>query len=111
MEKSLSPRKAFSRFGLQKVFLTASLALFHVVAHAQGGAQAVGKATAIFKTYQQPVQTLLYTIAAIITLIGAFNIYFKMQNGDQDVKKSILMTVGGCVAFIAMAQALPAIFG
>ena len=27
-------------------------------------------------------------IAAVIVLVGAFNVYFKMQNGDQDVKKT-----------------------
>ena len=36
--------------------------------------------------------------------------YFKMQNGDQDVKKTIMMTIGGCVAFIAMSEALPMFF-
>ena len=44
------------------------------------------------------------------TLVGAFNVYFKMQNGDQDVKKTVMMTIGGCVAFIAMSEALPMFF-
>ena len=33
-----------------------------------------------------------------------------LQNGDQDVKKTIMMTIGGCVAFIAMSEALPLFF-
>lgn len=49
-------------------------------------------------------------IAAVIVLVGSFNVYFKMQNGDQDVKKTIMMTIGGCVAFIAMSEALPMFF-
>ena len=49
-------------------------------------------------------------ITAVIVLVGAFNVYFKMQNGDQDVKKTIMMTIGGCVAFIAMSEALPLFF-
>ena len=49
-------------------------------------------------------------IAAVIVLVGAFNVYFKMQNGDQDVKKTIMLTIGGCVAFIAMSEALPLFF-
>lgn len=68
------------------------------------------KATAEFIKYQEPVRKLLYAIAAVIALVGAFSIYFKMQNGDQDVKKSIMLTIGGCVAFIAMAGALPSFF-
>ena len=39
-------------------------------------------------------------IAAVIVLVGAFNVYFKMQSGDQDVKKTIMLPIGGCVAFI-----------
>ena len=49
-------------------------------------------------------------IAAVIVLVGAFNVYFKMQNGDQDVKKTIMPTIGGCIAFIALSEALPLFF-
>ena len=49
-------------------------------------------------------------IAAVIVLVGAFNVYFKMQNGDQDVKKTIMLTIGGCIAFIALSEALPLFF-
>ena len=61
-------------------------------------------------SYQTPVANLMKAIAAVIVLVGAFNVYFKMQNGDQDVKKTIMMTIGGCVAFIAMSEALPLFF-
>lgn len=33
-----------------------------------------------------------------------------LQNGDQDVKKTIMMTIGGCIAFIALSEALPLFF-
>ena len=32
------------------------------------------------------------------------------QNGDQDVKKTIMLTLGGCVSFIALSEALPLFF-
>lgn len=32
------------------------------------------------------------------------------QNGDQDVKKTIMLTIGGCIAFIALSEALPLFF-
>lgn len=63
-----------------------------------------------FKGYSTPVSNLMKAIAAVIVLIGAFNVFFKMQNGDQDVKKTIMMTIGGAVAFIAMSEALPKFF-
>lgn len=79
------------------------------MAQSKGAAGFTSAATEI-SSYMKPVQTLLYAIAGVVSLVGAFNIYFKMQNGDQDVKKTIMMTVGGCVAFIAAATALPAFF-
>ena len=74
------------------------------------GAGGFTKATTEISSYQTPVSNLMKAIAAVIVLVGAFNVYFKMQNGDQDVKKSIMMTIGGCVAFIAMSEALPLFF-
>ena len=74
------------------------------------GAGGFTKATTEISSYQTPVANLMKAIAAVIVLVGAFNVYFKMQNGDQDVKKTIMMTFGGCVAFIAMSEALPLFF-
>jgi conjugative transposon protein traE len=103
--------KILSKFS-PKVQAVVALSMLTTLAHAQGnrGVGAIGQAAATFRSYQGPVQSLLYAIAAVIALVGAFNIYFKMQNGDQDVKKTILMTIGGCIAFVAMAVALPAFF-
>lgn len=78
-------------------------------ADSKGGA-GFSAATTEISSYKQPVQNLMNAIAAVIAIVGAFNVYFKMQNGDQDVKKTIMMTIGGCVAFVALAQALPLFF-
>ena len=67
-------------------------------------------ATQEVSSYQTPVSNLMKAIAAVIVLVGAFNVYFKMQNGDQDVKKTIMLTIGGCIAFIALSEALPLFF-
>ena len=74
------------------------------------GAGGFTKATTEIQSYETPVANLMKAIAAVIVLVGAFNVYFKMQNGDQDVKKTVMMTIGGCVAFIAMSEALPMFF-
>jgi len=55
----------------------------------------------------EPVQSLCYIIAAIIAVLGAFNIFFKMQNGDQDVKKTILLVIGSSAGFVILASQLP----
>ena len=74
------------------------------------GAAGFTKATQEVSSYQTPVSNLMKAIAAVIVLVGAFNVYFKMQNGDQDVKKTIMLTIGGCIAFIALSEALPLFF-
>ena len=88
------------------------LLLFHatMIFASSTGAGGFTKATTEISSYQTPVSNLMKAIAAVIVLVGAFNVYFKMQNGDQDVKKTIMMTIGGCVAFIAMSEALPLFF-
>ena len=55
------------------------------------GAGGFTKATTEISSYQTPVSNLMKAIAAVIVLVGAFNVYFKMQNGDQDVKKTIVI--------------------
>lgn len=74
------------------------------------GAAGFSAATKEIQSYQEPVKKLMYAIAAVIALVGAGTVYFKMNNGDQDVKKTIVLVIGGCVAMVAMAQALPAFF-
>ena len=70
--------------------------------------QVEGKET--IKAADVAMPTHSEAIAAVIVLVGAFNVYFKMQNGDQDVKKTIMLTIGGCIAFIALSEALPLFF-
>ena len=86
---------------------------FFTVSDAMASSKGAGgftKATTEIQSYETPVANLMKAIAAAIVLVGAFNVYFKMQNGDQDVKKTVMMTIGGCVAFIAMSEALPMFF-
>lgn len=110
MRKKLSTLSA--AFQPKKALLLIGLTTIHSLSYAQynKGVGAIQQAATSFAQYLTPVQNLLYAIAAIIALIGGFTIFTKMQNGDQDVKKTILMVVGGCVAFVSMAAALPAFF-
>ena len=88
---------------------TFTFAVADAMASSKGAAGGT-KATQEISSYETPVSNLMKAIAAVIVLVGAFNVYFKMQNGDQDVKKTIMLTIGGCVAFIALSEALPLFF-
>ena len=100
--------RAFVRFKQSAFARKGTLALVALTL-AAGDAMA-GSKTQEVSSYQTPVSNLMKAIAAVIVLVGAFNVYFKMQNGDQDVKKTIMLTIGGCIAFIALSEALPLFF-
>ena len=75
------------------------------------GAQAIGKVTDALKKYIPVVTKLCYVIAGIVAVLGTISVYIKMNNEEQDVKKSIMMIVGACIFLVAAAQALPLFFG
>lgn len=111
--KCLRAVARFRRSGFCRKAALAVLALTVSVGGAMAsskGAAGFTKATQEVTSYQTPVSNLMKAIAAVIVLVGAFNVYFKMQNGDQDVKKTIMLTIGGCIAFIALSEALPLFF-
>ena len=100
-------QSAFARKG---TLALVALTLAAGVMAGSKGAAGFTKGTQEVSSYQTPVSNLMKAIAAVIVLVGAFNVYFKMQNGDQDVKKTIMLTIGGCIAFIALSEALPLFF-
>ena len=102
--RNLTERFIGSSFAQKSVM--AAIALIISTSNVMAGS----KATQEVSSYQTPVSNLMKAIAAVIVLVGAFNVYFKMQNGDQDVKKTIMLTIGGCIAFIALSEALPLFF-
>ena len=61
--------------------------------------------------YVPYVVKLCYAIAGVVAIVGAISVYIKMNNEEQDVKKSIMMIVGACIFLVAAAQALPLFFG
>lgn len=96
----------------QKVMMVIALVLCSTISvFAQDGTAGFSTATTTIKGYQSQVSALMKAIGAVIAIVGAFNIFFKMQNGDQDVKKTIMLTIGGCIAFVALGEALPMFFG
>ena len=77
----------------------------------QTGTGALDDVTNNIAAYIDPVRKVIYAIAAIVAIGGGISVYVKMNNEEQDVKKSIMMIVGACIFLIAAATALPAFFG
>ena len=75
------------------------------------GTTALGTVTTEIAKYVPVAVKLCYAIAGLVAVVGAISVYIKMNNEEQDVKKSIMMLVGACIFLIAAAQALPLFFG
>ena len=104
-------QRDFTRFrhGLIKiVVLTASAAGDDMT---DTGVKAFGEVTNSLKKYIPSVRALCYALAGIVAIGGGISVYIKMNNEEQDVKKSIMMIVGACIFLIAAATFLPKFFG
>lgn len=75
------------------------------------GVGAIDKVSQDIAKYIPAVRNLLYAIAGVVALGGAVSVYIKMNNEEQDIKKSIMLLVGACIFLIAAAEALPLFFG
>lgn len=54
---------------------------------------------------------VLYAGAAVIVVVSALQIYIRMNNGEGEVAKSIMMLVGGCLFMILAPIVMEGIFG
>lgn len=107
--KLVSTNKKGLKIALMAAFVCLCVASPDLYAQGPGGA-AISTATTTIKSYVPLVQKLVYAIAGVVALVGALSVYMKMNNEEQDVKKSIMMVVGACVFLVIAATALPAFF-
>lgn len=75
------------------------------------GADALANAHDYTVTMMLYVVYLSYAIAAIVAIIGALQIYFKMTTGEGEITKSVMMLVGACLFMIGAFILFPAFFG
>jgi len=54
---------------------------------------------------------ILYAIASIVAIISAFQIYYKMNVGEDGITKSISILVGACLFLVGASIVFPAFFG
>ena len=79
-------------------------------ADSSSGRSAITSAATDIRQYVSTIRTLMYAIAGVVAVVGSGTIFFKMNNGEQDVKKTIMLVIGSCIALISLATALPAFF-
>ena len=109
--KSCAKNPRFMMMAVVLLFCTVSVFAVDASGNYKAGTDALGTVTTEIANYIPVVQKLCYAIAGVVAIIGAVSVYFKMNNEEQDVKKSIMMIVGACIFLVAAAQALPLFFG
>lgn len=75
------------------------------------GAGALQNAHDFTVTMMLYVVYLASAIAGIVAIIGALQIYIKMNTGEGDIVKSIMMLFGACLFLIGAFILFPAFFG
>ena len=75
------------------------------------GAEALAQMHDFVVTMMMYVTYLTYTVASIVAVISALQIYIKINVGEEGVAKSIMTLIGAILFLIGATMVMPAIFG
>jgi len=75
------------------------------------GNAGIQQANQMIKGYFATGTTLLYSIGAIVGLVGAVKVYGKWNSGDQDTSKVAASWFGSCIFLVVVATVLKSFFG
>ena len=75
------------------------------------GADALATMHDFVVTMMLYVQYVIYAVAGGFAVIAAFQIYIKMNTGEDGITKSIMTLVGACLFLIGAFYVFPAFFG
>ena len=75
------------------------------------GADALASMHDYVVTMMLYVQYIIYAVAGGLAIIAAFQIYIKMNTGEDGITKHILTLVGACLFIIGESIVFPAFFG
>lgn len=75
------------------------------------GADALASMHDYVVTMMMYVQYIIYAVAGGFAVIAAFQIYIKMNTGEDGITKHILTLVGSCLFIIGASIVFPAFFG
>lgn len=77
-------------------------------ANGQGGISAANQQV---QSYFDVGCTLMYSIGAVVGLIGAVKVYQKWSHGDHDTSKVAAAWFGACIFLVVVAAILKGFFG
>jgi hypothetical protein len=100
-----------------RIIITASILTMFLVAmtiidaSAQDGNAGINEATMRVRSYFTTGTSLMYSIGAILGLVGAIKVYSKWNSGDQDTGKVAASWFGSCIFLVVVATVLRSFFG
>lgn len=97
----------------RKILYVLTMLLICKVMFAQqgDGNAGIAQANQMIKSYFATGTTLLYSIGAIVGLVGAVKVYGKWNSGDQDTAKVAASWFGSCIFLVVVATVLRSFFG
>ena len=112
--KSTFLTSARRQIGANKMPLTTLLlTIISSVSRAQTGNGAAGlqQANQLVGSYFDYGVTLLYSVGAIVGLVGAVKVYNAWSHGDQQTNKLAASWFGACIFLVIVAAVLKSFFG
>ena len=103
--------KSVTRRLVHRLISIFSLLCFSLFSNAQDGSAGINQANTLIKGYFPVATTLLYSIGAIVGLIGAVKVFNKWNSGDQDTSKVAAAWFGSCIFLVVVATVLKSFFG
>ncbi|GAB2621739.1 DUF4134 domain-containing protein [Emticicia sediminis] len=76
----------------------------------EAGASALDDLTAGLQDYIDPVTTVIYIVAIILGMVGAFRVYVSWQQGKDNVMQSAAGWFGSCLFLLIANTVLRAMF-
>src|ERR1700761_3096711 len=108
-------KRAVKKIGSTKkvILLTTAFIAIKLMAVAQtaDGNAGINQATPQVKSYFSTGTNLMYSICAILGLVGAVKVYSKWNSGDHDTGKVAAAWFGSCVFLVIVATVLKSFFG
>ncbi len=75
------------------------------------GTAGINQANDMIRGYFSAATNLMYAVGAILGLIGAVRVYYKMQAGDHDTPRVAAAWFGGCIFLVVVATVIKSFFG
>jgi len=97
----------------KKALVAALLLASSRIIHAQtaNGTAGITQANTLVQSYFDVGCTLLYSIGAVVGLVGAVKVYNAWSHGDQQTNKLAASWFGACIFLVVVAAVLKSFFG